>query len=205
MRSKAFARAAMALAALEVALAVCSWVLGALRPDLGTRSLLGGEGIRWFFGHFAEELAKPPLVWLLLASSAIGSAADSGAWSALAAPRRRPARDRVAATFAAAAAIVYAAFIAALALSPHAVLLSATGRLYPSPLASGAIPLLAFGVAMCSVVFGVASGRYLSATDVFGSLTAGVERAAPLLVAYILAAQLLASLLYVLGACAPAL
>lgn len=201
MRSNAFARAAIALAVLEAALAVGSWALSSLNPDLGTRSLLGGEGIRWFFGHFAEELAKPPLVWLLLAASAIGSAADSGAWHALATLHSLPARQRVATAFAFAAAIVYAAFIAALTLSPHAVLLSATGRLFPSPFAAALVPMLAFGIAMCSVVFGVASGRYLSAAEVFRSLTVGVERAAPLLAAYILAAQLLASLRYVFALC----
>lgn len=199
MRSDFLARAAMALAALEVALAVGSWAVAALHPDLGVRSLLGGEGIRWFFGHFAEELASPPLAWLLLSASAFGSATDSGTWRALADARHRPTRERVALAFAAAALIVYAAIIAALTLSPHAALLSATGRIWPSPFSSALVPVLAFGVAMCSVVFGVASGRYLSALEVFRSLYIGVERAAPLIVAYVLASQLLSSLRYVLG------
>lgn len=200
MRSKAAAAIVVALTVLEAALAIGSWVLSGLCPDLGVRNLLGGEGIRWFFGHFSENLSTPLLVWMLLLAVAVGSAADSGLVRSIVAARRLLLRERVALSFAAVALCVYIAIIAALTFSPHAVLLSASGRLLPSAFSVSLIPILAFGVTMCAVVFGVVSGRYLSIAEVFRSLYLGIERAAPLFVIYILACQFYSTALFVFGA-----
>lgn len=191
------AGAVMALVVLETVLAISSWVFSALFPDLGLSNLLAGEGIRWFFGHFSAIIASPLLAWLVLCASAVGCAVQSGLVSVLTFRERMGFRDRAAMAFVLAALFAYVGLIAALTLSPHAVLLSASGRLFPSPFSHGLVPVVAFGVTMCSVVFGVASGRILTVTDLFHSLYLGIEKAAPLFVVYIVLMQFCYSLAFV--------
>ena len=49
----------------EAVLILLSWILSAMRVD-GVRSLLSGEGVRWFFGNFTSMVASPWLAWLML-------------------------------------------------------------------------------------------------------------------------------------------
>ena len=59
-------RLCILLIVLQLLLVLVSWLLTAAMPDLAMRSLLSPEGIRWFFGHFTENIAQPLLVWLIL-------------------------------------------------------------------------------------------------------------------------------------------
>ena len=61
-------RLALVLFVAEVLLILLSWLLSAALPASGVRSILSGQGIRWFMGHFGNILATPQLSWLLLAS-----------------------------------------------------------------------------------------------------------------------------------------
>ncbi len=56
----------------QLLLMLVSWIWSAAVPASGVRSMLSSEGIRWFFGHFAEMLATPLLVWILLLAAAYG-------------------------------------------------------------------------------------------------------------------------------------
>ena len=64
---------ALALALAQLLLILTSWVWSAAMPLSGVRSMLSSEGIRWFLGHFAELMASPVLVWILLGAMAYGS------------------------------------------------------------------------------------------------------------------------------------
>ena len=44
----------------ELALILLSWILSAAGVE-GVRSLLSGEGVRWFVGDFARMVASPLL------------------------------------------------------------------------------------------------------------------------------------------------
>ena len=55
----------------EAVLILLSWILSAMRVD-GVRSLLSGEGVRWFFGNFTSMVASPWLAWLMLMLIALG-------------------------------------------------------------------------------------------------------------------------------------
>ena len=92
---------------------------------------------------------------------------------------------------------VYVLLVFVLTLAPHGVLLSATGRLFPSPFSRALVPIVAFGVLLSSVTFGLASGRFRSAADVVAALSYGVSIAAPLFLLYVLIFQLYHSLRYV--------
>lgn len=191
------------LAVAQLLLVLLSWLLSAAMTE-GVRSMLSGVGVRWFFGSFVDVLASPWLVWLLVLAMAGGSLWES---RLLHVAVRRPAksnaapnyRQRVALLTVVAFLLLYVAAIVALTAIPHAVLLSATGRLFPSAFSRALVPVVAFGVAVAGMVFGLMSGRFQTVADAVASLSNGVSRCAPLFLLYILAAQLLASLHFVFG------
>ncbi|WP_230204670.1 AbgT family transporter [Prevotella phocaeensis] len=81
---------------------------------------------------------------------------------------------------------------------PHAILLSVTGNLFPSSFSQSLIPCLSFACVVFSISYGVISGSFHSLHDVFESFTSQIPALAPLLIVYILAAQLFYSLKFVL-------
>ena len=167
----------------ETLLVILSWLLSAMRLS-GVRSLLSGEGIRWFIGDFATVLASPLLLWLVLLpyrSSLITY------------------RDRIAIRVSLAFLIIYLIIISLLTLMPHAILLSASGQLFPSAFSRSLVPLVAFGVCLVSVTFGYVSGRFRSLSDVLSALSFGIEKGAPLFILYILLIQFYQSLRFVFG------
>lgn len=188
---------AVGLLLAEVLLILVSWLLSATMTE-GVRSLLSTEGIRWFFGQFTSMQASPWLVWLLLLSVAWGSVSGSGLIASL--TRRggtRPYRERLAIRLAAVLLLLYVGVVIMLTAVPHAVLLSATGSLFPSAFSRSLVPLVAFGVVLLSVAFGFMSGRFSSLSDVVSSLTSGISAVAPLFLIYLLAQQLVQSLAFV--------
>lgn len=182
-----------ALVIAQLLLVMASWLLSAMMVG-GVHSLLSSEGIRWFLGHFAQMLATPCLVWLLLIAMAGGCLWHSGALQEWQAPCDKTAKH---------AAIVvtalYSVVVVALVAAPHALLLSATGSLYQSPFSRAIIPILAFGVMLSSTVYGYASNRFTSLAELLSSLSSGIGCAAPAFVLYVLVVQFLASVAFVLG------
>lgn len=174
-----------------------SWLLSALVGESRVHGLLSGEGIRWFFAHFSEIIGGRPLVWLLFVAIAAGCARESGVGPALRHPRRLMLRERSALSVAAFFGLLYAALLLALTLPRRAVLAGVDGGLWPSPFAGSAVPAVAFGVCLFSVVYGVVAGRLPSLRAVVRSLHCGIAWAAPWLLLYVLAAQLWASVGYV--------
>ena len=84
-----------------------------------------------------------------------------------------------------------------LTLPPHAILLSATGELFPSAFSRSLLPIITFAVSLFAVVFGMMSGRLNSLSDILGALSNGLSRSAPLVVIAILLIQFIASLGFV--------
>lgn len=205
MKNRVVARGALVLLLLELALAVVSWLLSALQlggfnignSHSGLRSLIGSEGIRWFFGHFVSMLSRPVLVWLLLLAMAFGCLRRCGIACVLRGPRAY--RERVALIFSMAVAVLLIAVLALLTLFPHALLLSATGSLLPSPFSASLVPSVAFVIISFSAVYGLTSGRFEGISDVCDSLFGGISSAAPLFLYYILLTQLYYSAIFVFG------
>ena len=57
---------AAALAILQVVLVLLSWAIVTVMPSLPLRSLLSGEGIRWFLGTFVDNISGSLLAWIIL-------------------------------------------------------------------------------------------------------------------------------------------
>ena len=185
------------LAWAEVLLVLLSWILSATMTE-HVHSLLSSEGIRWFFGSFSAMLASPWLVWLLLLAMAGGCLWQSGILSPLTShPSLLTYRHRMALRTTVGIVVLYVLAILALTVVPHAVLLSATGQLFPSPFSRALVPIVSFGVLLASAVYGWASGRFSSIADVIASLAYGIQQAAPLFILYVVAVQFYASLKFV--------
>ena len=187
---------ALTLVLAMLVLFLLSWLLSAT-TDEGVHSLLSAEGVRFFFGGFVAMMQKPLLVWLLLLSMAWGGLRSSGLLTAFHTPMNM--RQRQALLLLSVILVVYVGVILLLTAIPHAVLLSSTGSLWPSAFSCALVPIVAFGVVLLSVVYGLVSRRFLSMADICDSLIAGIASAAPLLLLYVLAVQFYDSLLFVFG------
>ena len=189
-----FAGIVSALVVAELLLVLVSWLLSATMTE-NVRSLLSSEGIRWFVGSFVSMLSTPWLVWLVLSAMAGGCLWQSGVFTVFTSARNY--RQRVALRVSITLFIIYIAAVLLLTATPHAVLLSATGCLLPSPFSRAIVPVVAFGVSLLSVAYGWTSGRFTSVTDVVGSLSFGIGRAAPLFILYVFVVQFFESLRFV--------
>lgn len=185
---------------LQIALVLLSWIISTVSPSLPVKSMLSGEGIRWFLGGFTDCMASPLLVWLLLCSVAAGAFSYSNLYSALrlvfsGSPVSYRQRHALFTVLAAMLMIIIVVIL--LAFIPHAVLLGVTGSLFPSAFSAGLVPVVAFTVTFLSIVYGFVVGRFTDANSVFRSLYVGLYMSAPLFPVYILAVQLYASVRYV--------
>ena len=119
---------AFLLFAVQLLLMLVSWLLAAAIPTSGVRSLLSSEGLRWFLGHFSDMLGTTVLLCLLLLLMAYGCLKNCGILQFKSSYRQRRALAITLLLM-----VVYVGFVALLVMMPHAVLLSATGTLWPSP------------------------------------------------------------------------
>jgi len=166
------------------------------------RSLLSAEGVRWFCGSFSEMLATPLLVNILLCAMAWGCLWRSRLFESFVRQTdERPCdvHRRVARRLAWAVLAVCLVCVALLAVVPHAVLLSATGHLWPSPFSRAVVPMTALVATLVSAVYGLAARSFRSFADVVDSFAYGICMAAPLLVLYVFAAQFWRSMVFVFG------
>ena len=203
----------LALFLSEALLFILSWLLSATRME-GVRSLISSEGIRWFFGSWQTLFASPLLVWLLLCLIAWGCLRKSGLiklftfhsslFTSLSSlftfhSSLFTYRDRLALRVSLVFLVIYLVILALLTLTPHAILLSATGHLFPSAFSRSLVPVIAFGVCLVSVTFGLVSGRLRSLADILDALSTGIAHGAPLIVVYLFAVQFFESFRFVFG------
>ena len=177
----------------EAILILVSWLLSATMTE-GVRSLLSSEGVRWFFGSFVDIMASPWLVWLLLILIALGSLQRSGLFS-----MQQGYREKVALRVALLFFVLYVAVILLLTVTPNAILISIKGSLFPSAFSRSLVPIIAFGIVLVSISFGVMSGRINSLSGVLEALSFGISKGARFFVLYILFMQLYESLWFVFG------
>ena len=182
----------------ETLLVILSWLLSAMRVE-GIRSLLSSEGIRWFFSSFNDLVASPVLVWLLLLMCALGCLQKSRVTSIFRGTKAISFRDRLALYVAIAFLLIYGVIIILLTLMPHAILLSATGHLFPSAFSRSLVPIISFGICVFSVSFGLMAGVMRNLSDILQALSFGIAKGAPLLVFYLFAVQLVGCLRFVFG------
>lgn len=190
---------ALGLGIAMVILVLLSWIITAAMPDCAMRSLLSAEGIRWFFGHFAENLATPLLVWLVLGTIAYGAIKESGLLFTLSHYKERIKEytARAGMRMVLGELVVFLIVISLLTLIPQAVLLSVTGGLFPSSFSRSIIPILAFVTAVMGISYGLVSGRQHSLADVFHCLISGFSVTGRWFLIYVLGVELYFSIGFV--------
>lgn len=190
--TKVVARIVLLLIVAEMLLVLLSWLLSATQTE-GVRPLLSSEGVRWMFGQFTGMMLKPQLVWLLLLSMTFGCVWRSGVFR----PSQAAFRRRFALRVSLSLLLVLLVCAASLVFVPHAVLLSATGRIWPSPFSRALVPMMA-GIAMVvSSCYGLLSRTFTSLHDIFASLNWGLQQASPLIILCLFLLQFYAACCYV--------
>lgn len=188
---------AIVLAISQMVIVLFSWIVSSVAPTLSCRSILSGEGLRWFLGSFVDNISSPLLVWLILLAIAYGSCVHSGLKDAFITFRKSDYRQRHAVSVSITAAVVILLIFSLLSFVPHAMLLGVSGSLFPSAFSSALIPVLAFVVVVSSIIYGIACGRYLTVKETFKSIYVGYYMFAPVFPIYIMAVQLYYSVCYV--------
>ena len=181
----------VSLASAELLLALVSWILSSTTA-LPVRSLLSSEGIRWFLGNYSEIVYSPLLVWILLLSMLYGTIVECGIFTPSGNVRERMGRRASIAV-----GLLYIIGVSILIVAPHAILLSATGSLFPSPFSKALIPLIAFGGGLCAVIYGLTARSFCSLSDIVNAMLTGISKCAPLLLVYLLIMHCYESLFFV--------
>ncbi len=184
---------ALSLVGLQLLLMLVSWLYSAAYPASGVHSLLSSEGIRWFFGQFADNLAHPVLVWILLLAMAWGSLTKSRLLHC-----GSSYRERRALWMTLILALVIIGCMALLTVVPHAVLLSVVGTLWPSPFSNSIVPVIAFSIIVLSIFYGLVSDNFNNIRNAYEALLEGISKAAGVFLFYVLVMQIYESLLFVL-------
>jgi len=180
-----------------------SWLLSAAIPDSHVHSLLSNEGVRWLFGHITENIASPVLVWIVLLCIAIGAVVRSKLAKALFSNDKTSApktyQERMAIRVVIIEIILAIVIMFLLTAIPHAILLSATGQLFPSSFSRSILPTTCATMVVCSVTYGLVSGTINNLTSFTDTLTYGIAKGAPFILLYVIAAQLIASIMFVIN------
>ncbi|MBP7357754.1 MAG: ABC transporter substrate-binding protein [Prevotella sp.] len=193
---------ALSLVIIQIAVVLMSWLINSANgSSTAVRSLLSAEGIRWFFGHFAENLATPYLVWIILVAIAYGSVKFSGIikpFNAILTKKRVLSfRERIAMYVVITELIGAVIVMLLLTIVPHAMLLSVSGSLFPSSFSESLIPVLAFVCILLSLSYGTMSGNLPGITAILDSMAEGIYGARYILLLYVLFVQLLFSVVFV--------
>lgn len=168
---------ALSVLILQIMLFILSWIVTATNPDLKVRSLLSGEGVRWFIGAYVDNQSNFVLVWLLLLSISFGAVRQSGLLSAVRNIRRLGFRERLAIRFVSIELVLFIIVLFLLTCVPHAVLLNVAGNIYPGSLSMGFVALLSFVLCTFAITYYNVVANRISLSGIFGLLTAGVSSA----------------------------
>ncbi len=195
--NRAFSIIAFLILICQIVLILCSWIVGAAKPEWSVHSLLSTSGIRWMFGSFTDNTLTPVLLWIVLSGMAWSIFKKSGLSQAIRHPHQVDYRCRTALGIALGQVIIAIVLLSFLALPPHAILLGVTGHLYPSRFLSNAIPTVLFISIIISATYGLASGNYRSIHAIFPSLSKGISATSPFIIIYILLIQLIRTIEFV--------
>lgn len=194
-----FVDIALLLIILQASVIIGSWISAAAMPESSVRSLISSDGIRWFFGMFINNIETRVLVWIILFGFSWGTFCNSGLCDLFNNKRIIiNTQTKFGLKIIGAELICFVLIMLLLTITPHALLLSVTGELFPSSFSRSFLPVLAFSICIFSISFGVATGKINSIIEGFKALTYGINQLAPVLFIYVLAAQLYSSVIWIM-------
>ena len=191
--------ACVAILAANLLLVLLSWIVSATGVA-GVRSLISSEGLRWFLSRYIDNISTPLLAWLLLLAIAYSCYEGSGlsmAVSRVLKGEKLEFKQRLGIRVALIVLAVVIATTLLLLFTPHAVLLSPSGDVFPSPFSRSIVPIVAGAVTLFSFAYGLAGGTINNIDTAFKTLYCKIPTLLPVLILYIFAAQLYACLCFV--------
>ena len=187
------------LAIGELALILLSWILSSTFPYSHIKSMLNGEGIRWFFGSFTSNLNKDILVWMILSSIAYGVFVKSGLSSLMRKSLILKActfRERMAFLVFVVEVILILTVMLLLTTLPQAILLSSTGNLIPSCFSNSLVAVVIFAMLVTSLTTGFITRRITTLVNAVKCMIYGMRIFSPLILMYVFSNQLYYSFCY---------
>lgn len=182
----------------QIMVVILSWMIKTIYPDFNGRSLLSGEGVRWFLGNFTNNVASNILVWIILIGLSWGAIHASHILQVFKRSHTLSYRERLGFRVVLIEIMIWFIVIALLSFIPHAAMLSITGQLFPSSFSKSIVPLIAFIALFSSITYGLIIGRLRKGNLIIEALSNGIKQIAPYIIIYIILVQLIYSIKFVL-------
>ena len=183
---------------LQIMVVILSWMIKTIYPDFNGRSLLSGEGVRWFLGNFTNNVASNILVWIILIGLSWGSIRASNILQVFKRSHTLSYRERLGFRVVLIEIMIWFIVIVLLSFIPHAAMLSITGQLFPSSFSKSIVPLIAFIALFSSITYGLIIRRLRKGNLIIEALSNGIKQIAPYIIIYIILVQLIYSIKFVL-------
>lgn len=183
---------------LQIMVVILSWMIKTIYPEFNGRSLLSGEGVRWFLGNFTNNVASTILVWIILIGLSWGVIRASNILQVFKRSHTLSYRERLGFRVVLIEIMIWFTVIALLSFIPHAAMLSITGQLFPSSFSKSIVPLIAFIALFSSITYGLIIGRFRKGNLIIEALSNGIKQIAPYIIIYIILVQLIYSIKFVL-------
>lgn len=183
---------------LQIMVVILSWMIKTIYPDFNGRSLLSGEGVRWFLGNFTNNVASNILVWIILIGLSWGAIRASNILQVFKRSHTLSYRERLGFRVVLIEIMIWVIVIVLLSFIPHAAMLSITGQLFPSSFSKSIVPLIAFIALFSSITYGLIIGRLRKGNLIIEALSNGIKQIAPYIIIYIILVQLIYSIKFVL-------
>ena len=183
---------------LQIMVVILSWMIKTIYPEFNGRSLLSGEGVRWFLGNFTNNVASNILVWIILIGLSWGAIRASNILQVFKRSHTLSYRERLGFRIVLIEIMIWFTVIALLSFIPHAAMLSITGQLFPSSFSKSIVPLIAFIALFSSITYGLIIGRLRKGNLIIEALSNGIKQIAPYIIIYIILVQLIYSIKFVL-------
>lgn len=191
MNNRRISYLCLAVVAVEIVAITGAWIASAVNPFGHFNNPLSGEGVRWMFRNMMSAMTSEWLVALLLFAISYGCITDSGLLKAVFCREKSQResyqyRERMGLRLALIMTLIFVATMILLTMLPEALLLSATGDVFPSPFSEAIAPAVCLWLTSTSIVFGIVKGTFRTIPQVFGSFYGGISRCAPFVVLLIL-------------------
>lgn len=211
MKNRTFiSLATVVLLEAELFIIVASWICSVLFPDSGIVSMISSEGVRWIVGSYANMLSTPYLIYIILIGMTVGIVQRSGLLDVIRNKRISSGSsddvnnimtrysERLAIRLAVAAFVVGVIVISLLTFVPHAILINSNGDVFDSSFSRGFIPMICLVISVSAGIYGLCTSHITFHRSIADAFTYGIARIAPVILLYILIAQIYFTIEYII-------
>ena len=160
------------------------------------QSLLSEQGIRWFVRNAASCMGNAPVGEAMMILVAVGAGKESGLFRALLHSMTLSPRERVSLLISLITFVVIIVIILFGLFSGSNLLLGVTGAIKGGPLAHGAVFILMLALLLPSLIYGISTDTFHTASECVEALSSMIRVAASFLLTMLIAAQLIETVKY---------